>query len=111
MVDHSNQSGAEKVMPALGVNAAAMPEPGETLTHEEVRGLEVKPSDCWKTADMEREYEALVDRHGTPRAVPGDGAVERREGAKRLKNRCENTTRQLTICFPHEASSMVLTFY
>jgi hypothetical protein len=43
MVDHSNQIGTEKVMLALGVNAAAMPEPGKALTHEHVRVLEVKP--------------------------------------------------------------------
>ena len=35
--------GAEKVMPALGLNAVAMPEPGQALTHEEVRELDVKP--------------------------------------------------------------------
>ena len=43
MVDHSNQIGTEKVMLALGVNAATMPEPGKVLTHEDVRVLEVKP--------------------------------------------------------------------
>jgi len=91
MVDHSNQIGAEKVMLALGVNAAAMPEPGKALTHEDVRVLEVKPGDSWKTADMEKEYEALAERYGAPRAVLVDGAVELREGAKCLKNLREDT--------------------
>ena len=90
MVDHSNQIGPEKVMLALGVNAAAMPEPGKALTHGHVRVLEVKPGDSWKTADMEREYAALADRHGTPRAVLVDGAVELREGVKCLKTRRED---------------------
>ena len=87
MVDHSNQIGPEKVMLALGVDAEAMPKPGKPLTHEHVRVLEVKPGDSWKTTDMEREYEALADRHGTFRAVLVDGAVELREGAQCLKNR------------------------
>jgi hypothetical protein len=52
--------------------------------------LAVKPGDSWKTADMEREYEALADRHGTPRAVLVDGAVELREGAESLKTRRED---------------------
>ena len=50
MVDHSNQIGPEKVMVALGVDAEAMPEPGKTLTHEDVRVLEVKPGDSWPGA-------------------------------------------------------------
>jgi len=87
MADHSSQIGPEKVMLALGVNAAAIPAPGKALTHEDVRVLAVKPGDSWKTADMEREYEALADRHGTPRAVLVDGAVELREGAQCLKKR------------------------
>lgn len=66
MIDHSNQIGAEKVMLALGVNAAAMPEPGKALTHEDVRVLDVKPGDSWKTADMEREYEL---EHGTSKEL------------------------------------------
>jgi len=87
MADHSSQIGPEKVLLVLGVNAAAMPAPGKALTHEHVRVLAVQPGDSWKTADMQREYEALADRHGTPRAVLVDGAVELREGAESLKKR------------------------
>jgi hypothetical protein len=87
MADHSSQIGPEKVLLVLGVNAAALPAPGKALTHEHVRVLAVKPGDSWKTADMEREYEALAERHGTPRAVLVDGAVELREGAQGLKKR------------------------
>lgn len=105
MVDHSNQIGTEKVMLVLGVNAAAMPEAGKALTHEDVRVLEVKPGDTWKTADMEKEYEALADRHGAPRAVLVDGAVELREGAKCLKNRREDTI--VIRDFKHYAANLV----
>ncbi len=91
MVDHSNQIGTEKVMVALGVDASALPEPGKALTHEHVRVLEVKPGNQWKTENMEREYEELADRHGTPRAVLVDGAPELCDGAKCLKNRRHDT--------------------
>ena len=91
MVDHSNQIGTEKVLVVLGVNASALPEPGESLKHENVRVLEVKPGSQWKTDDMEQEYEAIADRYGTPRAVLVDGATELRDGAKCLKNRRSDT--------------------
>lgn len=105
MVDHSNQIGTEKVMLALGVNAAAMPERGKSLTHEDVRVLEVKPGDCWKTGDMEKEYKALADRYGAPRAVLVDGATELREGAQCLKNRREDTI--VLRDFKHYAANVV----
>jgi len=91
LVDHSNQIGTEKVLVALGVNASALPEPGEALKHEHVRVLEVKPGSPWKTANMEQAYEQLANRYGTPRAVLVDGAVELRDGAKCLKNRRDDT--------------------
>jgi len=91
MVDHSNQIGTEKVLVVLGVNARALPESGNALTHEHVRVLEVKPGSQWKTTDMEQEYQSLADRYGTPRAVLVDGAVELRDGAKCLKNQRGDT--------------------
>jgi len=91
MVDHSIQIGTEKVLVALGVNASAMPARGEALKHEDVRVLEVKPSSQWKTEDMQREYESLADRFGTPRAVLSDAATELQEGAKCLKKRRNDT--------------------
>ena len=105
MVDHSNQIGTEKVMLALGVNAAAMPERGKALTHQDVRVLEVKPGDSWNTADMEKEYETLADRYGAPRAVLVDGAVELREGAKCLKNQRKDTI--VLRDFKHYAANVV----
>lgn len=91
MVDHSNQIGTEKVLVALGVNASALPESGKSLTHENVRVLEVKPGSEWKTENMEQAYKELADRYGTPRAVLVDGAPELRDGAKCLKNRRQDT--------------------
>lgn len=105
LVDHSNQIGTEKVLLVLGVNAAAMPEPGKALTHENVRVLEIKPGDSWKTADMEREYQALADHHGAPRAVLIDGAPELCEGAQCLKDQREDTI--VLRDFKHYAANVV----
>jgi hypothetical protein len=91
MADHSNQIGTEKILAVLGVKTSAMPEPGQALQHQHVRVLDLKPSSQCKTEDMQREYEALADRYGTPRAVVVDGAVELREGAKSLEKRRSDT--------------------
>jgi len=105
MVDHSNQIGTEKVMLALGVDAALLPERGTALTHQDVRVLEVKPGNSWKTADMEKEYESLAERYGAPRAVLVDGAAELRDGAKCLKKRREDTI--VLRDFKHYAANVV----
>lgn len=105
LVDHSNQIGTEKVMVALGVNAAELPEAGTAMTHENVRVLEVKPGSQWKTDDMEQEYENLADRYGTPRAVLVDGAAELRDGAKCLANRRDDT--MVLRDFKHYAANVL----
>jgi len=69
MVDHSIQIGTEKVLVALGVKASELPESGMALQHHHVRVLHVALSSDWKTEDMEREYRALAERCGAPRAV------------------------------------------
>jgi hypothetical protein len=90
MLDHSIQIGTEKVLVAFGVHASNMPAPGETMRHEHVRVLEVKPGKDWKTEDMTAEYESLAKRYGVPRAVLVDGAAELRDGAECLKNQRED---------------------
>lgn len=91
MADHSSQIGTEKVLAVLGVKASEMPEAGQALQHRHVRVLDVKPTSQCKTEDMQRQYEALADRYGSPRAVLVDGAVELRDGAKSLEKRRSDT--------------------
>ena len=109
LVDHSMQMGTEKVMVALGVTAAELPEPGTALTHEHVRVLEVKPGSQWKTDDMKQEYEDLADRYGTPRAVLVDGAPELRDGAKCLAERRDDTI--VLRDFKHYAANVLKSLF
>lgn len=105
MVDHSNQIGAEKVLVALAIRASQLPPPGETLKHENVRLLTVRPGTTWKREDMAAVYSELAQQYGAPRAVLCDGAVELREGAECLKN-----TRSDTIVlqdFKHKAANLL----
>jgi hypothetical protein len=92
MADHSIQIGTEKVLVALGVKASELPEPGTALQHHHVRVLHVALSSNWKTEDMEREYRAMAERYGDPRAVLTDGALELRKGAKCLQKRRPDTS-------------------
>ena len=84
MADHSNQIGPEKALAIIGLRASKMPPPGQTLTHDDVRVLELTPGTSWKREDMAAAYQQLAQRCGAPLLVLVDGAVELREGAETL---------------------------
>ena len=92
MADHSNQIGPEKALAIIGLRASNMPPPGQPLTHDDVRVLELSPGTSWKREDMAAAYERLAERCGVPLALLVDGAVELREGAEmcKLQNHREN---------------------
>lgn len=52
LVDHSNQIGPEKVLVVMAIRAKGMPPPGETLKHENLRVLTVRPGISWKREDV-----------------------------------------------------------
>ena len=85
LADHSHQIGPEKVLVVLGVRASQLPPPGTPLRHEDLRVLAVQPGTTWKTADVAAVYASLAARHGAPRAVLSDGAVELRDAAETLR--------------------------
>ena len=85
LADHSNQIGPEKVLVVLAVRASQLPPPGTPLRHEDVHVLAVQPGTTWKTENVAAVYKSLAKRHGVPRAVLSDGAVELRDGAGVLK--------------------------
>jgi hypothetical protein len=85
LADHSNQIGPEKVLVVLAVRASQLPPPGTPLRHEDVHVLTVQPGTTWKTENVAAVYESLAERHGAPRAVLSDGAVELHDGAEVLK--------------------------
>ena len=56
---------------------------------------------------MEAVYRQLAERHGPPRAVLCDGAVELREGAESLQNRRNDTI--VMQDFKHKAAIFLKT--
>ena len=105
LADHSNQIGPEKVLVVLGVRASQLPPPGTPLRHADLHVLAVQPGTTWKTEDVAAVYASLAARHGAPRAVLTDGAVELQDGAEILKK-----TRADTIGlgdFKHRAANVL----
>ena len=90
MADHSNQIGPEKALAIIGLRASKLPPPGQALTHDDVRVLELSPGTSWKREDMAAAYERLAQRCGVPLSLIVDGAVELREGALVLQKSREN---------------------
>lgn len=85
MADHSNQIGKEKVLTILGIRERHLPQPGQTLRHQDVRVLAVVPGTQWKREDVAEQYRALSDAVGIPKMLLTDGAVELRESAQILE--------------------------
>lgn len=105
LADHSNQIGPEKVLVVLGVRASRLPPPGTPLKHTDVRLLAARPGTTWKREDVAKVYDELAERHGSPRGVVTDGAVELRESAECLKTRRSDT---ITLPdFKHKAAKLL----
>jgi hypothetical protein len=85
LADHSNQIGPEKVLVVLGIRAASLPKPGQSLRHEDVHPLVVQPGVEWKKEHVAQVYEELARRHGPPRSLLTDGAAELREAGQSLR--------------------------
>jgi hypothetical protein len=105
MADHSNQIGPEKALVVLGVRASKLPPRGRTLKHEDVHLLTVRPGTVWKRDDMAAVYGELAGQYGAPRAVLCDGAVELRDGVKRLQKRRPDTI--VVQDFKHKAATFL----
>ena len=105
MADHSNQIGPEKALVVVAVPASKMPPPGETLKHEDLRVLTVRPGTSWTREDVAVVYTELANQHGNPRAVLSDGAVELREPVESLKNRRSDTI--MLQDFKHKAANFL----
>ena len=105
MADHSNQIGPEKALVVVAVPASKMPPPGETLKHEDLRVLTVRPGTSWTRENVAAVYTELANQHGNPRAVLSDGAVELRDPVESLKNRRSDT---ITLQdFKHKAANFL----
>ena len=58
---------------------------GQALRHQDLDLLALVPGTSWKAEDVEKVYQALEKKVGTPKSISADAAVELQEGAKFLK--------------------------
>ena len=95
MADHSNQIGPEKALVVLGVRASKLPPRGETLKHEDVRLLTVRPGTAWKREDMaiglSRTGRAISD-------IPAPCCATGRWNCAMAPNACKSSVRTRS-CF------------
>jgi hypothetical protein len=84
LVDHTQQLGKEKALVVLRVRQLKLPPPGAALKHKDVEVLAVMPGKQWQSEDVDKVYQELAERCGTPLAVLSDGASELREPIKSL---------------------------
>lgn len=84
MVDHSAQTGPEKVLVVSAVRAAQLPEPGTPLRHQDMRTIHLQTGQRWNGEDMGQVYAGLVEKFGLPRCILSDEASELQQPARNL---------------------------
>ena len=73
LIDHSVQIGPDKCLVILGIRAADLPEPGESLGHQDMSLIALVPDCSWTCSDVDRELENAAGRTGSvPRAIVND---------------------------------------
>jgi hypothetical protein len=73
LIDHSVQIGRDKCLVIVGIRAAELPEPGESLQHEDLTLIELLPAQSWTRAEVCQALEEAVKRTGSvPRAIVND---------------------------------------
>lgn len=105
MADHSCQVGPDKVLVVLAVRASKMPSPGTALKHEDLHVLTVQPGTAWKTEEVGKAYQKLVEKYGVPMALVIDGAPELRDAAEVLKK--QRSDMLVLNDFKHQAANIL----
>ena len=73
LIDHSVQIGQEKCLVILGIRLIDLPEPGQSLRHEDLELIELMPARSWTRAEVDQALEKAVTRTGAaPRVIVDD---------------------------------------
>jgi hypothetical protein len=77
LVDHSVQIGRDKCLVIVGVRAVDLPDPGESLRHEDLSLIELLPASSWTRAEVADALENAAKQTGSvPRAIVNDHGVD-----------------------------------
>jgi hypothetical protein len=92
LIDHSVQIGRDKCLVILGVRLADLPEPGESLRHEDLELIELLPAERWTCAEVDRALEDAARRGGcVPRAIVDDHGGDLTGGVALFRQRHPQT--------------------
>jgi hypothetical protein len=92
LIDHSVQIGQDKCLVILAVRAADLPEPGQSLRHEDLELIELLPAPSWTRAEVDQALEKSVERTGSvPRAIVNDHGVDLAGGVALFRQRHPQT--------------------
>lgn len=73
LIDHSVQIGQDKCLVILGIRAADLPPPGQSLRHEHMHLIELLPAPSWTREQVDQALESSAQRSGcVPRAIVDD---------------------------------------
>jgi hypothetical protein len=77
LVDHSVQIGRDKCLVIVGVRVVDLPDPGQSLRHEDLKLIELLPASSWTRAEVDEALENASQRTGSvPRAIVNDHGVD-----------------------------------
>jgi hypothetical protein len=92
LIDHSVQIGQEKCLVILGVRLSDLPEPGQSLGHQDLELIELMPAKSWTRAQVDAALEKAVQRTGVaPRVIVNDHGVDLTGGVALFQKRHDDT--------------------
>jgi hypothetical protein len=92
LVDHSVQIGRDKCLVILGIRLSELPEPGQSLRHEDMDLIELMPAKSWTRVEVDRALEDAARRTGSvPRVIVDDHGVDVNGGVTLFQRRHKQT--------------------
>lgn len=92
LIDHSVQIGKSKCLVIVGIRLIHLPERGQSLRHEDLHLVELRPGESWTCAEVDEALErASIETGVVPRVIVDDHGGDLRGGVKRFQERHEQT--------------------
>lgn len=92
VIDHSVQIGQDKCLVILGIRLSDLPEPGQSLRHEDMELIELMPAKSWTRIEVDQALEQAARRTGSvPRVIVDDHGVDLNGGVRLFQQRHTQT--------------------
>jgi hypothetical protein len=84
IVDHTVQLGAEKCFVILGIRLCNLPDPGSSLSHEDVEPIALCPVKQSNREVVFQQLEDTISKTGVPREIIGDNGSDLKSGVEKF---------------------------